>query len=413
MNDKELIARTEEENSEAQMNIDSQLNNQSADISTDAEATEKESTEALDSSASAENEAEGEDAISEPSVSEENADAATDQSVGNEAKNAVTEQSVASLETAVIDAGTEGDSESVDFVSLFSAQNSEEEPEDVEPTSDDEESLDDADRIVPPDELFAYMAKEEKAEEDEESEQESDEQSPEDEEFYDDENDEDNVDVDGQYHFSDLELAKEYSTKSDYEESKQAKYDPKKPRRIDSLFDFVELFVFTLIAVMLLTSFVFKHSIVSGSSMENTLDNGDHLIITDFFYTPERGDIIVCDYRENTIKYPVVKRVIGVPGDIVEVKVVNSQYLVYVNGRQLDEPYVKIDMSGEFTAQAPIRIPDGMYFVMGDNRNKSADSRNPMSLGLIPEESVLGKVLLRIYPFDKFGTVEQGIKYVE
>lgn len=386
MNDKELIARTEEENSEAQMNTDSQLNNQSADISTDTKVHEEECSEANDAAISTENEAESEDTVTEQSVSED---------------------------TAVIDASAESATESVDFVSLFPLQDSDEESEDAEPLPDDAEVLDDADRIVPPDELFAYMAKKDEAEEDSESE-ESEEQSPEDEEYYDDdENDEDNVDVDGQYHFSDLELAKEYSTKSDYEESKQAKYDPKKPRRIDSLFDFVELFVFTLIAVMLVTSFVFKHSIVSGSSMENTLDNGDHLIITDFFYTPERGDIIVCDYRENTIKYPVVKRVIGVPGDIVEVKVINSQYLVFVNGRRLDEPYVKIDLSGEFIAQAPIRIPDGMYFVMGDNRNKSADSRNPISLGLIPEESVLGKVLLRIYPFDKFGTVEQGIKYVE
>lgn len=386
MNDKDLNAAIEEEISETQINTDSQLNK-------------------TDDNTSVKNDAPKETGVSIVFQVEKDGDAedesryiSSDEESGDNGES------------------TEIEAESQDPPSLFpsvTADAEEAAEESTDAISEDYEQIDESDRIVPPDELFAYMEKEEKAEVEEVGEELDLEESPSEDDDTDDNDDDENVDVDGQYHFSELELAKEYHKKNDYEESKQAKYDPKKPRRIDSLFDFVELFVFTLIAVMLLTSFVFKHSIVSGSSMENTLDNGDHLIITDFFYTPERGDIVVCDYREHTIKYPVVKRVIGIPGDVVEVKIVNSKYVVYVNGRQLDEPYVKIDLSGEFTAQAPITIPEGMYFVMGDNRNKSADSRNPMSLGLVPEESVLGKVLLRIYPFDKFGTIEQGIKYVE
>ena len=178
------------------------------------------------------------------------------------------------------------------------------------------------------------------------------------------------------------------------------KYDPKNPRKIDSVFEFVELFVFTFLAVMVISAFFFRHSEVEGSSMENALHDGDHLIISDFLYTPERGDIIVCSDYSTELKVPIVKRVIGIAGDIVKI---DSDGSVYLNGELLDEDYVYF--SSVFPAYKPgeWQVDEGEVFVMGDHRNVSYDSRE---IGTVSVDSILGKVLLRFYPFDKFGTVE-------
>ncbi len=187
-------------------------------------------------------------------------------------------------------------------------------------------------------------------------------------------------------------------------ETKVRKYNPDKPRFIDTLFDFTELFIFTLTAVLIITTFFFKHTIVDGGSMEETLYNGEHLIISDLFYTPERGDIIVfADYSAGQ-KTPYVKRVIGLPGDKVKV---SKNGEVTVNGEPLDESeYVFID--GSFAANYLGRecvVPEGEVFVLGDHRNASLDSAT-LPKPTIKIDSILGKVLFRIYPFDKFGLVD-------
>ena len=181
--------------------------------------------------------------------------------------------------------------------------------------------------------------------------------------------------------------------------SDEKEYDPKAPRKVDMRFDFVELFVFTLAAVLVIMTFFFKHSVVEGSSMEQTLHEGEHLIISDFFYTPETGDIIVCeDYSTGHLK-PLVKRVIATGGQTVRIDPYGN---VYVDGELLEEDYVYID---GYMENIPLfySVPEGEVFVMGDHRNLSSDSR---AFGTVSENSILGKVLLRFYPFDKFGTVD-------
>ena len=189
------------------------------------------------------------------------------------------------------------------------------------------------------------------------------------------------------------------------EEEKEKKYDPEKPRTIDWAFDFVELFVFTLVAVMILTSFMFKHSVVDGDSMMNTLNHGEHLIISDIFYTPQRGDIVVFEDYSTTLDKAVVKRVIGLPGETVKiVMTADGKFNVYIDGELLDEDYAYYDQkflsysSGEWT------VGENEVFVMGDNRFNSKDSRDS-GVGPISVDSILGKVIFRFYPFDKFGTV--------
>ena len=176
-------------------------------------------------------------------------------------------------------------------------------------------------------------------------------------------------------------------------------------RFIDGLFDFIELFIFSLAAVFIITTFFFRHSVVDGTSMERTLFHGEHIIISDLFYTPERGDIVVCeDYslEDENMRKPIVKRVIAIAGDTVEIDELGN---VKVNGALIDE--------SEYLYESPehpkhyeeysVTVKEGEVFVMGDHRNVSSDSRR---VGPIKEDSILGKVLFRFYPFEKFGKVE-------
>ena len=209
-------------------------------------------------------------------------------------------------------------------------------------------------------------------------------------------------------------------------DTEAAKEQPEeKPRRVDSLFDFIELFVFTLAAVFIITSFFFRYSIVDGGSMQNTLQDKESLILRSIFYTPKSGDVIVIQDKSTLLKDPIVKRVIATEGQ----KVKFTRDAVYVDGVMLDEPYVytgdyKNPFGGEdiyrysvYPSDAllpivtdredgvfyEITIPDGEIFVMGDHRNNSRDSRD---VGTLHEDAVIGKVVLRFLPFSKFGKIE-------
>ncbi len=187
-----------------------------------------------------------------------------------------------------------------------------------------------------------------------------------------------------------------------YENPDRERYDPTKPRKVDARFDFVELFIFTLVAVMLLTTFVFRHSVVKGGSMENTLYEGEHLIISNLFYTPKRNDIVVCQDHETGLRDPFVKRIIAIEGDTVEIWPDGS---VFVNDKRLPESYVYLDGPDDFPGLKKTTVPEGHIFVMGDHRNDSTDSRK-QEFGFVREDAILGKVLIRFYPFDRFGTVK-------
>lgn len=173
----------------------------------------------------------------------------------------------------------------------------------------------------------------------------------------------------------------------------------KKPRNIDSRFDLAELFIFSLVAVLLLSAFVFRHTIVDGGSMENTLHDGESLIISDLFYTPKTGDIIVCEDYHTPFRKPLIKRVIATGGQTVMILPTG----VYVDGFLLEEEYVHTEPGYRYTPVPEFTVPDGMIYVMGDHRDNSTDSR---AFGCVSEESVLGRVLLRYYPFSRFGTVD-------
>ncbi len=194
------------------------------------------------------------------------------------------------------------------------------------------------------------------------------------------------------------------------EEEKTPIPDTQKPKRLHTLFEMVELFVFTLTAVLLLTNFVFRHSEVSGGSMLNTLHGteageehgGDHLIISDLFYTPDYGDIVVFASPENGTAY--VKRVVALEGDVVDVYGARNGYKLYVNGELIEESYVYIGGSGVFENDIiNYVVKKGEVYVLGDHRNNSHDSR---MFGSISTDRIYGKVLFRFYPFESFGPVD-------
>jgi len=204
--------------------------------------------------------------------------------------------------------------------------------------------------------------------------------------------------------------------KADSEGTADTETKPK-GRFIDALFDFVELAIFTLAAIMILTSFFFRHSIVEGDSMLGTLEDGEHLIISDFMYEPRPGDIVVVEDYSTALKKPIIKRVIAIGGQKVRIEADG----VTVDGEKLKEEYVYFSVGGyyydiypsqallenETLAIAPglfyeFVVPEGEIFVMGDHRNNSTDSRH---IGTVDEEAVIGRVVLRFLPFDKFGPV--------
>jgi len=133
--------------------------------------------------------------------------------------------------------------------------------------------------------------------------------------------------------------------------------------------------------------------------MEPTLKNGDYVIVSSHFYDVERGDIVViAPYKE--LEKPIIKRVIGVEGDVIDIDF--KKHKVYVNSQEIDEPYVGALIAKSYDVEFPIKVREDTYFVLGDNRNDSMDSRDS-KVGLVPENMVFGKVLFKMIPF---GTIK-------
>lgn len=149
------------------------------------------------------------------------------------------------------------------------------------------------------------------------------------------------------------------------------------------------------IAIFFLIQAAVQSSVVVFSSMEPNLHSGQRLLISKVvykFHEPERGDIIVFPNPNNQDE-DYIKRIIGLPGETIEIK----GGVVYINGLELDEPYIKDPSSRSFEKQ---EIPENEYFVLGDNRNNSTDSRTGWT---VPRESIVGKAWLSTWPPGEWG----------
>lgn len=178
-----------------------------------------------------------------------------------------------------------------------------------------------------------------------------------------------------------------------------------RPEKIEKknskILDFLGMVLYCAVVVVIMffvIKYVGQRTVVIGHSMETTLQDGDNLItdkITYRFKNPKRFDIIVFPYEENG-KQLLIKRIIGMPGETVQIK----DGYVYINNHKLSEHFCdeKINDPGE--AANPIHLGEGEYFVLGDNRNNSKDSRFA-SVGNIKREEITGRAWIRLFPFDK------------
>jgi len=151
-------------------------------------------------------------------------------------------------------------------------------------------------------------------------------------------------------------------------------------------------------AIAVLVSMLFLPVLrVTGTSMTPTLQN-DELVVCRRKGSFESGDIVAF-YFNNKI---LLKRVIGTAGDVIDI---SEDGTVYVNGEILDEPYVTEPAFGECDIKLPYQVPDNIIFVMGDHRTVSIDSRST-TVGCISEEFVIGRVIMRVWPFEEIGTLD-------
>ena len=183
----------------------------------------------------------------------------------------------------------------------------------------------------------------------------------------------------------------------------------KKSSTVLGLLDIVETIVFSIAVVVIIFSFLMRLCVVKGDSMNPTLIDGERLLVSDVFYEPEYGDIVVFHQTGTHYNEPIVKRVIAVGGETVDIDF--DTWTVTVtdkNGlsRVLYEPYVQfVGHPLSSNQKYPLYVPEGYVFVMGDNRFNSADSRLT-SIGLVDERRILGKAILRVAPFEKFGIID-------
>lgn len=160
------------------------------------------------------------------------------------------------------------------------------------------------------------------------------------------------------------------------------------------LYNVVSIFGTALIIIAFIFTFVVRIVGVDGQSMEDTLNDGDWLLVSAINTEFQQGDIVIST-QPNAFNEPIVKRVIAKGGQEVDIDF--EKGIVYVDGEALDEPYTKELTHIEEGVSFPIIVPEGQLFLMGDNRNNSTDSRSPL-IGCVEEEYILGAAKCRVTP---------------
>lgn len=170
-------------------------------------------------------------------------------------------------------------------------------------------------------------------------------------------------------------------------------------KKKEGLWELLEALAIAVVLAAIIRFFVVQPFYIPSGSMEPTLKPGDRIIVNKFIYRftkPQRGDIMVFKFPLDP-KRDFIKRVIGLPGDIVEIKDSN----LYINGKQIKEPYLPPGL--RFQDFGPVKVPDDHYFMMGDNRNHSDDSR---FWGFLPQDNIVGKAMVIYWPLSRIGIID-------
>ena len=187
---------------------------------------------------------------------------------------------------------------------------------------------------------------------------------------------------------------------------KEARAEPEKKSRGREMYEWVQALVCSVLAVVLVFTFGARLIGVDGHSMLPTLHHQDLLLIQGLGYEPQQGDIVVLTKAFRIFNSPIVKRVIAVGGQTVEIDY--ESHTVFVDGQPLDEPYInpeEVMTQPSYENLTSVTVPEGSIFVMGDNRNHSSDSRD-VELGVVDNRYVLGKAVIILFPFEDFGMIE-------
>ena len=174
------------------------------------------------------------------------------------------------------------------------------------------------------------------------------------------------------------------------------------------LYEWVQSLVGSVLVVVAIFTFVIRMMGVDGHSMLNTLQHGDRLLVVNsmLYHDYQYGDIVIL--RKNGVfdDDPIVKRVIAVEGQTVDIDF--AEGIVYVDGEALEEDYIREPTYTAEGTEFPLTVPEGSIFVMGDNRNNSTDSRSQF-VGFVPRDAILGKAVFRI-SLDDFGSIYKNMK---
>lgn len=197
-----------------------------------------------------------------------------------------------------------------------------------------------------------------------------------------------------------------------FEKKKESREEnDSKPKSWGSFFlELLKIVIISLAIIIPVRYYLIQPFVVRGSSMEPNFSNGEYLIIDELSYRfqePERGDVVIFKYPKDTSQY-YIKRIIGLPGETVEIS--SGEIIIYNDehpeGKILKEPYFALGDKWTTPGEMRVTISYNEYFVLGDNRRASSDSR---VWGLLPKEDIVGKVWIRGWPFDKIGVFKTPV----
>ncbi len=189
-------------------------------------------------------------------------------------------------------------------------------------------------------------------------------------------------------------MSKAKKTRAEEQAEKEALSPGQRARK--ELYDWIQSLMVALIFCVILFSFIIRLIDVSGPSMNPTLYEGNKMLVSDVFYKPKAGDIVIFkNVDDNNEEKALVKRVIATEGQ--EVNIDFEHGIVYVDGEPLEEEYAAEPIHNKLDFIGPKTVPEGCVFVLGDNRNSSRDSR-AKSIGMVDERLILGKVYAVVYP---------------